>query len=211
MLRSGRIGQRAQHVEHAGHSQRGTNRTNETHRRMEGTCESESDAALIADLGNLLRLQIKRQSQRLEAIGGAALGRSCAIAMLHDFHSGGGSHHRTHRRQVHRRSTVTASADNVSSFAGDIQWDGVPHHRLGRAAYLIGGQAELLLRGEYRAHGGGIGVTLHQIIDEPFRFLRAQMVSPNQFGENRLPCDLGHSILPLASRQALRLCFRRIF
>ena len=203
MLRVCRVGQRTKHVEHAWHAERGANRTDKTHGGVEGACESESGAALIADLGNLLRLQIKRQSQRLEAIGGAALGRSCAIAMLHDFHSGGGGHHRTHGRQVHRCSTVTASADNVSSFAGDIQWDGVPHHRLGRAAYLIGGQAELLLRGEHRANGRRISVAAHKVIDEPLGFLGAQMVPSDQLGEDRLPCDFGHDTLLDASARHL--------
>ena len=67
------------------------------------------------------------------------------IAMLHDFHSGGGSHHRTHGRQVHRRSAVTASADNVSGLPLNVELDGVAYHGFGRSANLARGQTELLL------------------------------------------------------------------
>ena len=64
-----------------------------------------------------------------------------------------------------------------------------------------------------RAHFQGIEVVIDDInkFDCSEEYFGVLIQCPNQFGENRLPCDLGHSILPLASRQALRLCFRRIF
>ena len=68
-------------------------------------------------------------------------------------------------------------------------------HGLGRATHFVGGQSQLLLGGKHRAHGSRIGVTVHEVIDEPLGFLRAQVVPSDQLGENRLPCDFGHNAL----------------
>ena len=48
----GRVGQRTKHVEHAWHAERRANRTDETHGGVEGACESECDAAFVADLSS---------------------------------------------------------------------------------------------------------------------------------------------------------------
>ena len=119
--------------------------------------------------------------------------------MLHDFHSGGGSYHRTHGRQVHCRSAVTASADNVSGLPLNVELDGVAYHGFGRSANLARGQTELLLGCQNRANGRRIGVAAHKVIDEPLGFLGAQMVPSDQLGEDRLPCDSGHDALLDAS------------
>ena len=82
-------------------------------------------------------------------------------------------------------------------------------HGLCGATHLVGGQSQLLLHGERGTHGGRIGVALHQVVDEPLRFLSAQVVSPDQLGENRLPCDLGHdALLGVSSRRVI--CIRRL-
>ena len=195
MVRVGRIRQRTQHVEHAGHAQGGTHRADEPHGRVEHLGERKRDAHLIADLGHGLRAQIQRQSQRLQAVRGTAFGRCGAIAVLDDLHTGGRSHHRTHRGQVHSRGTVTAGADHIGRLPGDGQRHGVRHHRVGSAAHLLGGQPQQLLRGEDGTHRRGIGVALHQIVDEPPRLPRAQVIAGNQLGEDRFPCDLSHHAL----------------
>ena len=111
----------------------------------------------------------------------------------------GGSHHRTHGRQVHRRSTVTASADNVSGLPLNVELDGVAYHGFGRSANLARGQTELLLGCQNRANGRRIGIAVHEVIDEPLGFLGAQVVPSDQLGEDRLPCDFGHDTLLDAS------------
>ena len=166
---------------------------------MECTCESECDAALVADLSNLFRFQIERQSQRLEAIGSAALGRGCTIAVLHDFHSGCGSHHRAHGRQIHRRGAVSTGTDDIGGLTVDIKFDGMGDHGLGRSTHLIRSQAKLLLGCQNRTDGRRISVAVHKVIGEPLGFLGTQMVPSDQLGEDRLPCDFSHDALLDAS------------
>lgn len=74
MLRACRVGQRTKHVEHAWHAERGANRTDKTHGGVEGACESECDAAFVADFAHLFRSQIHGQAERFEAVSSAALG-----------------------------------------------------------------------------------------------------------------------------------------
>ena len=173
MLRARGVGQRTKHIEHAWHAERGANRSDETHRRMEGACERERDAAFVADFSHLFRRQIQRQSQRFEAIGGAALGRGGAIAVFDDFDARSGGNDRAHGRQVHRGCAVSAGADDIGGLAFDMQRDGVGDHGLRRAADFIGSQSQLLLGGEHRADGGRIGVAVHEVINEPLGFLGA--------------------------------------
>ncbi len=116
--------------------------------------------------------------------------------MLDDLHAGRGRDDGAHGGQVHGGGAVAASADDVGGLAADIQRNGMGGHRLGRATDLIRRQAQLLLRGEHGSHGGGIGIALHQVVDEPLGFLGVQMVAPNQLREDRLPCDLGHDAPP---------------
>ena len=140
---------------------------------MEGACERECDAAFVTDFSNLLRSQVKRQPQRFETVGGAALRGGGTVTMLDDLHTGGRSHHGAHGGQIHGGGSVTAGTDDIGGFAVNVQWDGMVDHGLGRTAHLVRGQAQLLLGGEYRTHCGRIGVAIHQVINEPLGLLRA--------------------------------------
>ena len=162
---------------------------------MEGARERESDAHFIANFADRFRLQVQRQAEVFEHVGCTALRGGGAVAVLDNLHAGCGSSHRTHGGQVHGGEAVTAGAHDVGSFTGDIQRHSVGDHGLGGATHLVGGQSQLLLHGERRTHGGRVRVALHQVIHGPLRFLSSKVVSPDQLGENRLPCDLGHDAL----------------
>ncbi len=107
--------------------------------------------------------------------------------MLDDLDAGGSRDHGRHGRQVHGGRAIAARAHDIGGLARDLQRHGMRHHGLGGAAHLLGGQTQLLLGCEHRSHRSGIRIALHQIIDEPFGFLGAEVASANQFGQNRLP------------------------
>ena len=195
VCRVGRVGQRSQNVEDARNAERGTNRAHEAHGRVEGARERESDAHFIADFADRFRLQVQRQAEVFEHVGCTALRGGGAVAVLDNLHAGCGSSHRTHGGQVHGGEAVTTGAHDVSGLTGNVQRHGVRDHGLGGATHLVGGQSQLLLHGERRTHGGRVRVALHQVVHKPLRFLSSKVVSPDQLGENRLPCDLGHDAL----------------
>ena len=95
--RIGRVGQRSQDVEHARDAERGANRANKAHGRVEGAGERKGDAYLVADLPDRLGLQIHRQAEILEHVGGSALRGGGAVAMLDDLHARRSCGHGTHR------------------------------------------------------------------------------------------------------------------
>jgi len=115
--------------------------------------------------------------------------------VLDDLHAGCSGGHGAHGGQVHGGEAVTTGAHDVGGPTGNVQRHGVGDHGLGGTTHLVGGQSQLLLHSERGTHGGRIGVTLHQVVHEPLRFLSSKVVSPDQLGENRLPCDLGHDAL----------------
>ena len=195
VCRVGGVGQRSQDVEDARNAERGTNRAHEAHGRVEGAGEREGDAHLVAHFADGFRLQIQRQAKGFEHIGGTALRRCSAVAVLDDLHAGCGGGHGAHGGQVHGGEAVTTGAHDVGGPTGNVQRHGVGDHGLGGTTHLVGGQSQLLLHSERGTHGGRIGVTLHQVVHEPLRFLSSKVVSPDQLGENRLPCDLGHDAL----------------
>ena len=162
---------------------------------MESAGEREGDAHLVAHFADGFRLQIQRQAKGFEHIGGTALRRCSAVAVLDDLHAGCGGGHGAHGGQVHGGEAVTTGAHDVGGPTGNVQRHGVGDHGLGGTTHLVGGQSQLLLHSERGTHGGRIGVTLHQVVHEPLRFLSSKVVSPDQLGENRLPCDLGHDAL----------------
>ena len=88
---------------------------------------------------------------------------------------------------------VTAGADDVGAFRLHVERHRMRDHRLGGAGHLLLRQAELLLRGEHGAHRGRVGVAAHQVIDEPLRLFRGQVLPAHEFAQIRLPCDLFHS------------------
>ena len=69
---------------------------------------------------NALRRQLDRDAERLEHVGGAALGRSRPGAVLAHGHAGAGTHQRRHRADVHRVAAVAARADDVERTRAEI-------------------------------------------------------------------------------------------
>ena len=165
----------------------------------------------LADFSHLFRRQIQRQSQRFEAIGGAALDEAARLPCLTILTPAAAAT----IAPMDDRFTVDAPSPPVPTISvvspSIVQRDGVgrpwPSPRRGLHRESIPAAAG----GEHRADGGRIGVAVREVINEPLRIPRRLSGLPPT---SLVRIDF-HVISAILSSPGFtpsaRLCFRRIF
>ncbi len=141
-------------------------------------------------------------TERLENIGGPALGAGRPVAVLGDLHPCAGSDESRGGRDVEGAERVPAGADHVHEhpLMGALHRDGRPAHPVGQAGDLVGGLPFDAETHEEPGHLGIVQSTAHQLVEDGGRLLPGEVLP---FGH---PLE---SVAELKKRSRLRFGRRR--
>ena len=118
----------------------------------------------LQQLGALFRGQGNVDSQRLQHVGGAALGGGRAVAVLGDRNAAGGHHKGRGGGDIEGVGPVAAGADNLQRVQVVEQPDTVGAHGGGAGGDLIDGLPLHGQRGEEGGHLDRAGLAAHDLV-----------------------------------------------
>ena len=196
--RAGRVGERAQEVERRRDAELAARHRGVPHRGVEGRREEERDAGLVDQGGDPFRRQVETDTERLEHVGRAGLGRRRAVAVLGHPRTCAGGHDRGHGRDVHRHGAVTAGADHVEQPAGDVDLGRLLIHRGDQSGDLLDG---LTLGAQGHREAGDLGrgrLSGKDLPHRPGRLVGAEVGACHEGTQHLGPG--GHAVLPALYR-----------